>query len=197
MIPLGDVIPVRVRPYVTFAAVAAAAAAGGPLLHILSNIMALALFGRTVEDRMGHVRYAVFVLLCGLIGVGAHAAAGGVSLQVRLAVSAGAGGIAGAYFVLYPQSRVLVLVPLGLSLRVFELGAIVFAALWYTLQTISWLPSGAGGVPAPVAGLVPSWAHVAGIAAGAAGVWVFRRPERLRVEWWNDRPGSARGGFGA
>lgn len=193
MIPIGDVIPVRVRPYVTFAAMAATVAAGGPLLHILSSIMALGLFGRTVEDRMGHARFALFALLCAAAAAGAHALGSDEAMARGLGVSGGIAGVVAAYFVLYPYSKVLVLVPVGFPPHVVELGAIVFCAAWYMLQTISWLPSAAGSMATPVPGLVPSWAHLAGIAAGAAGVWVFRRPERLRVEWWNGpngvRPG--------
>jgi membrane associated rhomboid family serine protease len=186
MIPLGDVIPVRVRPFVTFAALAASAAAGGPVLHVVASVMALALFGRTVEDRMGHGRFALFVVLCGALAAVAQAMATGEPVARGLIVSGAVGGVVGAYFALYPSSKVLVLVPVGLSPRIFELGAIVFGAVWYMLQVISWLPTDVGSRPTPAPGLVPSWAHLAGIATGAATVWIFRRPERLRVEWWND-----------
>jgi membrane associated rhomboid family serine protease len=188
MIPLGDVIPVRVRPYVTFAAVAASVAGGGPLLHIGSSVMALALFGRTVEDRMGHGRFAVFVLLCGALAAVAQAAGSAEPVARGLIVSGAVAGVVGAYFALYPWSKVLVLVPVGFSPRIVELGAIVFCAVWYMLQVISWLPMDVPARATPAAGLVPSWGHLAGMALGAAGVWVFRRPERLRVEWWNDAP---------
>ena len=189
MIPLGDVIPVRVRPYVTFAAIAAVIGAGGPLLQMLSNIMALALFGRTVEDRMGHGRFAVFALLCGSLAAGAQTLAAGQALPVGLVASGAVAGVVGAYFALYPASKVLVLVPVGVSLRIVELDAVVFLAVWYLLQAVGTLGSIVGSAGSPAPGFIPSWAHVAGIAAGAAGVRVFRRPERLRVEWWNHRQG--------
>lgn len=187
MLPLGDVIPTRVRPYVTVAAIAATAAAGGSLLHIISSGAALAIFGRTVEDRMGHGRFAAFVLLCGALAAGAQTLAGALPATPGLAAGGAVGGVIGAYFALYPQSKVLVLVPVGLAPRIFELGAVVFLALWYVVQVIGTLGTAAGYAASPVPGLVPSWAHVAGIVAGAAGVRLFRRPERLRVEWWNDR----------
>lgn len=189
MIPLGDVIPVRIRPYVTLAAIAAIVAAGGPLPQMLSNVMALGLFGPTVEDRMGHGRFGVFVAVCGALAAGAQALAVRQALPMGLVASGAVAGVVGAYFALYPASKVLVLVPVGMSLRIFELGAIVFLAVWYLLQAIGTFGSFVGFAASPAPGFVPSWAHVAGIAAGAGGVHVFRRPERLRVEWWNDLRG--------
>ena len=64
MIPLGDVIPVRTRPYVSLACMIGILIAGGPVLQVVSNIVALWIFGWTVEDRLGHGRFAAFCALC-------------------------------------------------------------------------------------------------------------------------------------
>jgi membrane associated rhomboid family serine protease len=71
-----------------------------------------------------------------------------------------------------------------------ELPATVMLALWFLTQTAGGLGSLAGMRASPVPGLIPSWAHIAGLAVGAGGVMIFRRPERQRVEWWNERPPS-------
>ena len=114
-----------------------------------------------------------------------------VSVPLDTAAANGAvAGVIGAYFVLYPQSKVAVLVPVWTSPRVVELPATMMLALWYLTQTASGLGSLTAMRASPVPGLIPSWAHVVGLAVGAAGVMIFRRPERQRIEWWNERPPS-------
>jgi membrane associated rhomboid family serine protease len=186
MIPLGDVIPVRTRPVVTFVAMALALAAGGPVLRIAANLLSLGIFGRTVEDRMGHIRFGAFLALCAAVACGAQTIADRQTLLAAPAINGMVAGLIGAYFVLYPYSKALVLVPFGLSPRIVELPAFVFVAVWYTLHVFTSLGSIAELRSSPVPGVVPSWAHVAGAACGAAGVRLFRRVERLRVDWWNE-----------
>ena len=95
-------------------------------------------------------------------------------------------GVMGAYFVLYPHSRIVTLLPF-IVIQVIEVPAIFFLGIWFLMQFASGITSvatatgGAGG-----GGGVAFWAHVAGFVAGLVGVFVFRRPERQRVEWWND-----------
>jgi membrane associated rhomboid family serine protease len=190
MIPLGDVIPVRTRPYVSFASMAGITIAGGPIIQVVSNIVALWIFGRTVEDRLGHGRFAAFCALCGGIAALAQSMTAATLPLAATAWNGAVAGVIGAYVVLYPQSKVAMLVPAGISLRVVELPATVMLALWFLTQTIAGLGSVAAMRASPVPGLVPSWAHVVGLAMGAGGVLIFRRPERQRVEWWNDHPPS-------
>ena len=92
----------------------------------------------------------------------------------------------GAYFVLFPRARVITVVPVLFYPLFVELPAFVFLGLWFALQFISGLGSIAAATGGEPAGGVAFWAHVAGFVAGVSGVLVFRRPERERVEWWND-----------
>jgi membrane associated rhomboid family serine protease len=94
-------------------------------------------------------------------------------------------GVMGAYFVLYPHSRIVTLVPIFFFIQIFEVPAIVFLGLWFVLQFISGIGTIAATTGEPAGGIA-FWAHVAGFVAGVSGVIVFRRPERQRVEWWND-----------
>jgi membrane associated rhomboid family serine protease len=182
MIPLGDVIPVRTRPFVAYGVIVVMLAAGGSMLQLAANVMAVWIFGQTIEDRMAHGRFAAFVMLCASLAAAAQSAADR-SHPLAVAVSHGAAAaVIGAYFAAYPQSRVLLLIPAGLSLRVIEVQAVVFLALWYMLQVVGALGA---LVATPVAGVIPSWAHAVGVMAGAGLVRPFRRPERERVEWWN------------
>jgi membrane associated rhomboid family serine protease len=90
----------------------------------------------------------------------------------------------GAYFVLYPRSKIVTLLPFVI-IQVVEVPAVFFLGVWLLLQ----LASGAGSVASAAgepAGGIALWAHLTGFLAGAAGVRLFRRPERQRVEWWND-----------
>ena len=200
MIPLGDVIPVRTRPYVTLASMVAVPLAvrilDGPssdepgLLQIAANMIALWIFGRTVEDRMGHGRFVTFVALCGGLAAVVQSIADPRSPVPNAIANGAVAGVIGAYFVLYPTSKVAMLVPVGISLRIVEMPAVVFLAVWFLTQALGEVGSILSVRTSPMPGLMPSWAHLAGFAAGAGAVMLFRRPDRLRVEWWNHLPPS-------
>jgi membrane associated rhomboid family serine protease len=94
-------------------------------------------------------------------------------------------GVMGAYFVLFPHSRVLTLVPIFFIIELVEIPAIFFLGIWFVMQFLSGVGSIGVDTTQDVGG-VAFWAHVAGFAAGLAGVLLFRRPERQRVEWIDD-----------
>jgi len=94
-------------------------------------------------------------------------------------------GVMGAYFVLYPRSRIVTLLPLFFFFQVIEVPAIAFLGIWFLMQFVS----GIGSIGATIgrsSGGIAFWAHIAGFVAGITGVALFRRPERQRVEWWHD-----------
>jgi membrane associated rhomboid family serine protease len=156
----------------------------GGLLHFGGNMLYLWIFGDNVEDRMGHGRFVVFYLLCGLAAALAQTAMAPDSRVPMVGASGAIAGVMGAYFVLYPRSRIVTLVPLFVFIQLMEVPAIVFLGIWFLLQFISGVGSIAT-VAARDTGGVAFWAHIAGFIAGVAGVMVFRRPERQRVEWWD------------
>jgi membrane associated rhomboid family serine protease len=92
----------------------------------------------------------------------------------------------GAYFVLYPHSRIVTLLPLFIIFPIIEVPAIFFLGVWFLMQFLSGVGSIATATGGEPAGGVAFWAHVSGFAAGFVGVFIFRQPERQRVEWWND-----------
>ena len=155
----------------------------GGWLHVLGNMLYLWIFGDNVEDRLGHGRFAVFYLMCGLAAALAQTVMSPHSIVPMVGASGAIAGIMGAYFVMFPRSRVLTLIPLVIFWEVIELPAIFFLGFWFLMQ----LASGVGSLSAATqsAGGVAFWAHVAGFAAGAGSIVFFRRPERQRVEWWN------------
>jgi membrane associated rhomboid family serine protease len=157
----------------------------GGVLHVAGNMLYLWIFGDNVEDRMGHGRFLVFYLLCGVAAALAQTITAPDSVVPMVGASGAIAGVMGAYFVLYPKSRIVTLIPLFFFFQVIEVPAILFLGIWFLMQFISGLGS-IVTVTGQSAGGVAVWAHVAGFVAGISGVVVFRRPERQRVEWWHD-----------
>src|SRR5687768_15588025 len=158
----------------------------GGLLHFGGNMLYLWIFGDNVEDRMGHGRFLVFYLLCGMAAALAQTAMVPDSIIPMVGASGAIAGITGAYLVLYPRSRIVTLLPIFFFIQLVEVPAVFFLGIWFLIQFVSGIgsiASAAGGEPA---GGVAFWAHIAGFVAGVSGVLVFRRPERQSVEWWNE-----------
>jgi membrane associated rhomboid family serine protease len=157
----------------------------GGWLHIVGNMWYLWIFGDNVEDRMGHGRYLVFYLLGGAMAGIAHALVNPDSYTPTIGASGAVAAVMGAYFVLYPRSRVLTLIPLFIFIEIIEIPAVFFLGFWFLMQ----LFSGAGSIAhtSGSQGGIAFWAHVAGFVVGLGTVFLFRRPERQRVEWWSER----------
>ena len=158
----------------------------GGVLHVAGNMLYLWIFGDNVEDRMGHGRFLVFYLLCGVAAALAQTISVPDSVVPMVGASGAIAGVMGAYFVLYPKSRIVTLIPLFFFFQVIEVPAILFLGIWFLMQFVSGLGSIVTVAGGQSGGGVAFWAHVAGFVAGISGVVVFRRPERQRVEWWHD-----------
>jgi membrane associated rhomboid family serine protease len=152
----------------------------GSWLHVIGNMWSLWIFGDNVEDRMGHSRFAAFYVLCG-VGAGyGHVLVESTSLVPTIGASGAIAGVMGAYFVLYPHSRVLTLIPLVFYWEIVELPAVLVLGLWFVMQ----LASGAMALGASsLGGGIAFMAHVAGFALGAAGVSLFAK-RRAPAEWF-------------
>jgi membrane associated rhomboid family serine protease len=157
----------------------------GGVLHVAGNMLYLWIFGDNVEDRMGHGRFVVFYLGCGAAAALAQVYVSPESLVPMVGASGAIAGVMGAYFVLYPHSRIVTLVPLFIFIQVIEVPAILFLGIWFLMQFLSGIGSIADAADGARGGIA-FWAHAAGFVAGLAGVAFFKRPERERVEWWND-----------
>jgi membrane associated rhomboid family serine protease len=148
--------------------------------HLFSNMLFLWIFGDNVEDRMGHGRYLLFYGLCGVAAALVQLFFEAGSGVPMVGASGAVAGVLGAYLVLFPHSRVLTLV----FVVFVEVPAVLLLGLWFATQLLSGLGSLALVRPEDMGG-VAFWAHAGGFAAGAALVLLFRRPERMRVEWWD------------
>ena len=153
----------------------------GGWLHFIGNMWYLWIFGDNVEDRMGHGRFVGFYLLCGIAGALAHVAIDPLSTLPTIGASGAIAGVMGGYFVLYPHSRVLTLVPIIFYFELIELPAILLLGFWFLMQLFS---AGAIAVTASTqGGGIAFMAHVAGFVAGAAGVFVFTKKRRPADYW--------------
>jgi len=154
----------------------------GGLFHVAGNMLYLWIFGDNVEDRMGHARFLAFYLFCGTAAALAQTFTSPDSTVPMVGASGAIAGVMGAYFVLYPKSRIVTLIPLFFFFQIVEIPAIFFLGIWFVMQFLS----GVGSIAASATGGVAFWAHVGGFVAGLVGVLILRRPERQRVEWWHD-----------
>ncbi|HEY6508548.1 MAG TPA: rhomboid family intramembrane serine protease [Vicinamibacterales bacterium] len=157
----------------------------GGLLHFGGNMLYLWIFGDNVEDRMGPGRFLAFYVLCGAAAALAQTWMSPSSPIPMVGASGAIAGVMGAYFVMYPRSRIVTLIPIFIFIQLIEVPAVVFLGLWFLLQFVSGLGT-ALGPEAGITGGIAFWAHVAGFVAGLVAVHAFRRPERQRVEWWHD-----------
>jgi membrane associated rhomboid family serine protease len=139
--------------------------------HILSNMLFLWVFADNVEDAFGHVAFLIFYLLCGVAGALTHIAIAPHSLNPLIGASGAVSGALGAYFLLFPRARVLIIFTFLLPLR---LGAAWVLGGWFLLQVISvFMASGEVAVA--------FWAHIGGFLAGIALTLALRNRLLIRI----------------
>jgi membrane associated rhomboid family serine protease len=158
----------------------------GSWMHLLGNMWFLWIFGNNVEDSMGHLRFVVFYLVCGLVAAGVQVATTPVSGVPMVGASGAISGVMGGYVVLYPFVRVFVLVPLGFFITTFALPAWTMIGYWALIQLLSGVVSLGAEEPGGVA----FWAHFGGLIAGVVLVKLIARPiyvEEHLAEQWSPR----------
>jgi membrane associated rhomboid family serine protease len=153
----------------------------GGLMHIGSNMLFLWIFGNNVEDAMGHLRYLLFYLLCGVAAALVQTlftvgfAPGDADIP-NLGASGAIAGVLAAYLVLFPHARVRTLIILGFFISMTRVPAVLLLGLWFLLQFFQGLGAVGGGDTGGVA----VWAHVGGFVAGLPLVKLFARGDRGR-----------------
>ncbi|MFJ4695749.1 rhomboid family intramembrane serine protease [Streptomyces sp. NPDC088766] len=141
----------------------------GGWLHLLGNMLFLLIFGNNIEDRMGHVRFALFYVVCGYASSYGFALVNADSADPLIGASGAIAGVLGAYLVLYPKARVWVLVPFLVFLPL-RLPAWLVLGFWFGLQAV--YSSGEG---VSDAGTVAYAAHVVGFLAGMLLAWPLKK----------------------
>ncbi|HMZ08050.1 MAG TPA: rhomboid family intramembrane serine protease [Anaerolineales bacterium] len=141
----------------------------GGWIHILGNMWTLLIFGNNVEGRLGHGRYLIFYLLCGVAAASAQIYFASASATPMIGASGAIAGVLGAYLILFPHARIASLVPIFFIFTLVELPAVVFLGLWFVMQLFSgWL-----ALQGAVTNNVAWWAHVGGFAFGLITVHLF------------------------
>ena len=136
--------------------------------HLISNMLALYIFGDNVEDRLGHVRYLAFYLVSGLVASFAHLVAYRVSSLPTVGASGAIACVLGAYLVLYPRARVITLVPIFYFIRIVEIPALIYLGFWFVSQLFNGLFALAAAGDVFQSGGVAWWAHIGGFVFGLA-----------------------------
>ncbi len=144
----------------------------GGWAHILGNMLFLWIFGRNVEDSIGHFKFVVFYLLCGIAAAATQVALSPNSTVPMIGASGAISGVLGAYVLLFPRARVLVLLPIWIFWRLFYLPAVLYLVFWFLLQLLSGL---AVRNNMDINGGVAFWAHVGGFVAGMFLIPVFKK----------------------
>ena len=142
----------------------------GGWMHLIGNMLYLWIFADNVEDAMGHGRFVVFYVVCGLAAAFAQAALAPESQVPMVGASGAISGVLGAYLLLHPRAHVLVLIPLGILTQLVRLPALVVLALWFGLQLFQQAMAGSG-----TGGGVAFMAHIGGFVAGMVLVPLFKR----------------------
>ena len=143
----------------------------GGWMHLIGNMLYLWIFGNNVEDVMGHARFIIFYLLCGIIAALSHAAVDPGSTVPMVGASGAISGILGAYLMLYPRAQVLVLIPFGFFSQMLYIPASIVLGLWFVMQVLS------GGMSLGTeGGGVAFFAHIGGFLAGVLLIGFFKHP---------------------
>ena len=132
----------------------------GGFWHLLGNMWSLYIFGDNVEDRLGHLHYLLFYLICGIASGLSHMLLNMNSNVPTIGASGAIAGVMGAYFILHPRARILTLIPIFFIPYFLEIPAFFFLGIWFVLQFIN-----AAGSHAQMGG-VAWWAHIGGFVFG-------------------------------
>jgi membrane associated rhomboid family serine protease len=157
----------------------------GGWLHIIGNMWFLGVFGDNVEDRLGHLRFVIFYLLCGAASMLIQGLVIPGSRIPAIGASGAIAGVLGAYLILYPSARVRTLV----IIFIVDLPAVVFLGVWFLTQLMNGSASLSPTAAEAAAG-VAWWAHIGGFVVGMVLCLLLRRNEvpRPRRDWTTRPP---------
>ena len=167
----------KVQPIHPFMTVFTSMFMHGGFFHLAGNMLYLWIFGDNIEDRLGHLRFFIFYLFCGITAAYAHAFTSADSLMPMIGASGAVSGILGAYLLLFPRASVHTLIFLGFFVTTIQIPALIVIGFWAIIQFINGLLSArlheGGGI---------AWfAHIGGFLIGFATIklWLPRR----KIQW--------------
>jgi membrane associated rhomboid family serine protease len=150
----------------------------GGWMHLIGNMWYLWIFGDNVEDRLGHGRFILFYLLCGLGAGIVHSVFNASSTVPTIGASGAVAGVLGAYAVSYPSARVRTLIFLFIFVQIVDLPALFVLGLWFLMQFLSGAAS-LTAVSAGATGGVAWFAHIGGFLIGIALLLLMKPRQRL------------------
>lgn len=143
----------------------------GGIAHILGNMWFLWIFGDNVESALGHFRYALFYILCGLAAGLAQVIINVDSLTPMVGASGAIAGVLGAYLIRYPRAQVHVFVFIFFFFTTIKVPAIIVLGIWFLTQ----LTNGLGTLGLDTTGGVAWFAHIGGFIAGVGFNYIFQQ----------------------
>lgn len=153
----------------------------GGFIHLIGNMWFLWIFGDNIEDKLGHLKYLIFYVVCGIIASSVHVIFNSQSNIPCIGASGAIAGVLGAYMVTFPYARIITIVPLFVFLQVIELPAIVVLGFWFIIQFFN----GAASITTSSGGGVAWWAHIGGFGSGIIIFYLIRilfvRTSRKRI----------------
>ena len=170
-----ELLPPEIVLVPPFASILTSMFLHGGFLHLAGNMLYLWVFGNNIEDAMGHLRFFIFYVICGVAAVFAQVLTNPGSIVPMVGASGAISGVLGAYVLLYPRARVLLGFPLGFVIvQIGRYPAVWVLAAWFVMQLVM------GGVAAVQSsgqgdGGIAFGAHVGGFIAGLLFVTVFKR----------------------
>lgn len=141
----------------------------GGWMHVIGNMWYLWIFGKNVEDKLGHFKFFIFYILSGLAGSLVYIATNPSSQVPMIGASGAIAGVLGAYMIRFPQARVLTLIWFGFFIRIVAIPAVYVLGFWFIIQLLNGLPS----IGANITGGVAWFAHIGGFVAGMGLFKVF------------------------
>lgn len=150
----------------------------GGIGHIIGNMWFLWLFGDNIEDAMGHFRFLVFYLICGIAAGIVHVLLDPGSTTPTIGASGAISGVLGGYIILFPKIRVRTLLTLGFYWDIVRVPALFFLGLWFLTQAMGWF--------GPQTGVAFS-AHIGGFVVGALYTLLFTRPAHNHLARYESR----------
>jgi membrane associated rhomboid family serine protease len=164
----------------TYASVLTSMFIHGGFLHILGNMWFLWIFGRGVEDILGHAKYLFFYLACGFAAAIIHILVNSSSPIPTVGASGAIAGVMGAYLIKFPRARIVTLVMIVVFITTIDMPAAFLLLYWFALQFFSGV--GSVGYSQASSGDVAWFAHVGGFLAGMGLILVL--PTRQRYSAW-------------
>ena len=169
-----EMLPAEIAVLPAWASIFTSMFMHGGFWHLAGNMLYLWIFGNNIEDAMGHVRFLVFYLLCGVAAVFAQVLPNPGSIIPMVGASGAISGVLGAYMLLFPRARVLLGLPIGfLIVQLGRFPAIWVLAAWFVMQLVMGAVAAAKSVGESQGGIAFG-AHIGGFIAGLALVTFFK-----------------------